>query len=148
MKGVIFIGLQASGKSSFYLNHFYTTHQRLCMDMLKTRHRENILLNACLESKQPCVIDNTNPTKNEREKYINAFKNHKFEITGYYFASSLDACLARNASRKGRECIPEIGIKGTYNKLELPQYSEGYDQLYYVDINNGVFTVEEWKDEV
>ncbi len=70
MKGVIFIGLQASGKSSFFLEKFYATHFRLNLDMLKTRHRETILLNACIDAKQAVVIDNTNPTKVERIKYI------------------------------------------------------------------------------
>ena len=58
MKGVIFIGLQASGKSTFFLQRFFTTHIRLNMDMLKTRNRETILLKACIEAKQPVVIDN------------------------------------------------------------------------------------------
>lgn len=148
MKGVIFVGLQASGKSSFYLNNFYQSHLRLSMDMLRTRYRESILFNACLESKQPVVIDNTNPTKEEREKYISGFKDHRFEIVGYYFASSLSECLERNASREGKERIPDVGLKGTYNKLKLPEYSEGFDKLYYVTMKNGGFTVEEWKDEV
>lgn len=148
MNGVIFIGLQASGKSSFYLNNFYKSHLRLNMDMLRTRHRENILFNACLESKQPVVIDNTNPTKAEREKYINGLKEHRFEVIGYYFSSNLTECIQRNASRKGKERIPDVGLKGTYNKLELPEYTEGFDKLYYVTMKNGDFTVEEWKDEV
>ncbi|MFK5976608.1 MAG: hypothetical protein QM493_08880 [Sulfurovum sp.] len=44
MCGVIFIGLQASGKSTFFLENFYKTHIRINFDMLKTRHRENIFL--------------------------------------------------------------------------------------------------------
>lgn len=148
MKGVIFVGLQASGKSYYYLNNFYKTHLRLNMDMLRTRHRENILFNACLESKQPVVIDNTNPTKEDREKYISGFKNHRFEVAGYYFASSLSECLERNACREGNERVPDVGLKGTYNKLVLPEYPEGFDKLYYVTLKNGDFTVEEWTDEV
>ena len=148
MNGVIFVGLQASGKSSFYLKNFHGTHIRLSMDMLRTRHREKILLDACLESKQKFVIDNTNPTVEGREKYIRKLKAHRFEVIGYYFQSSLDECLRRNAIREGKECIPEVGLRGTYNKLELPKYSEGFDQLYYVVMKNGGFTVEEWKDEV
>lgn len=70
MEAVIFIGLQAAGKSSFYREKFIDTHIRINLDMLKTRHRETILLNACLEAKQPLVIDNTNPTIEERKRYI------------------------------------------------------------------------------
>ncbi|MGI0118268.1 AAA family ATPase [Zooshikella sp. RANM57] len=148
MNGVIFIGLQASGKSSFFLNQFNKTHLRLNMDMLRTRHRERILFNACLESKQPCVIDNTNPTRNDREGYISGFKAHRFEVTGYYFSCKLEECLRRNSQRLGKECIPEIGIKATYKKLELPEYNEGFDKLYYVRLSENGFVVDEWKDEV
>jgi len=148
MKGVIFTGLQASGKSSFYLHQFYRTHIRLNLDMLKTRHRENIIFNACLESKQPVVIDNTNPTRKSREKYIAGFKAHRFGVVGYYFAVSLNECLRRNALRMGREHVAEAGIKATYNKLQLPDYGEGFDQLYCVSLKNGEFKVEAWEDVV
>ncbi|WP_020407666.1 AAA family ATPase [Hahella ganghwensis] len=148
MKGVIFCGLQASGKSTFYQANFSKTHIRLSMDMLKTRHREKILLQACLLAKQPVVIDNTNPTQSDRCRYIEEFKKHHFEIVGYYFSSKLDECLQYNKSRQGKECIPEAGIRGTYNKLELPALSEGFDALYYVTRNNGSFTVEEWQYEI
>ncbi|GAA6169539.1 ATP-binding protein [Sessilibacter corallicola] len=148
MNGIIFIGLQASGKSSFYQQQFSTTHIRLNMDMLKTRHRENILFQACLNSKQPVVIDNTNPTVAQREAYIEGFKEHKFNITGYYFEANLSKCLERNAARQGKDKIPEIGIKGVYKKLELPTYGEGFDCLYYVSLTGDGFNVSEWKSEI
>lgn len=148
MQGIIFIGLQASGKSSFYLRDFYKTHLRLNMDMLKTRHRESLLFNACLESKQPVVIDNTNPTQEERRRYIEGFKRHRFDIVGYYFSSVLEECLARNALRIPEERIPDVGVKGTYKKLMLPEYTEGYSQLYYVTLRGNDFIVEKWKNEI
>jgi len=146
MQGILLIGLQASGKSTFFMSHFYKTHLRLNMDMLKTRHREEILFNACLESKQSVVIDNTNPTIKEREKYIIGFKLHKFEVVGYYFESRIEDCLKRNSLREAKERIADIGIKGTHNKLELPKYSEGFDKLYYVSMRKDGFNIQEWKN--
>ena len=148
MNGIILIGLQASGKSSFFLSQFYKTHLKLSMDMLKTRNREKILFNACLEGKQPVVIDNTNPSIINRKKYIDGFKKHKFEVVGYYFESSLESCLERNALRTGKERIPDVGLKGTFNKLELPKLSEGFDRLYYVTMEKDGFKIAEWNDEV
>nr|WP_229638612.1 ATP-binding protein [Waterburya agarophytonicola] len=84
MEAVIFVGLQASGKSSFYREKFANSHIRLNLDMLKTRHREKLLFDACLQAKQSMVVDNTNPTKSDRAKYILPAKQHKFKITGYY----------------------------------------------------------------
>ncbi len=70
MEAVIFIGIQGSGKSSFYLARFYRTHIRINLDMLRTRHREQLLLSACVEGKSRFVVDNTNPTITERARYI------------------------------------------------------------------------------
>jgi len=36
MEAVIFTGIQAVGKSTFYKEHFFTTHVRINLDMLKT----------------------------------------------------------------------------------------------------------------
>ena len=44
MEMVLFIGIQATGKSSFYLERFFRTHVRINGDMLKTRHREELLI--------------------------------------------------------------------------------------------------------
>ena len=148
MKGIIFIGLQASGKSSFYLEKFYKTHIRLNLDMLKTRNREKILFEACLVAKQPLVIDNTNPTIDDRKRYIGKLREHRFKISGYYFQSNIEQCLARNKQRTGKEKIPEVGIKATYRKLQLPTYTEGFDRLYYVKIQSGKFIIEDWQNEI
>ncbi len=67
MEAIIFIGVQATGKSSFYVQRFLDTHLRLNMDMLKTRHRESVLLRAFIEDKASFVVDNTNPTRKDRE---------------------------------------------------------------------------------
>lgn len=147
MEAVIFIGLQAAGKSSFYKENFFKTHVRINLDMLKTRRRENILLKACLVAKQPFVVDNTNPAKIDRKKYIQLSKDAGFKVVGYYLKSNIDASVIRNAKRTGKERIPVVGIKRTFGKLQLPNWNEGFDNLYYVklDEDNG-FIVEEWKD--
>jgi len=55
MEAVIFIGIQGSGKSTFYNVRFFDTHVRINLDMLKTKHRQQLLLNACIEGKQPLL---------------------------------------------------------------------------------------------
>lgn len=149
MEAVVFIGIQATGKSSFYLARFWRTHVRLNMDMLRTRHREALLLRACLEGKQPFVVDNTNPSASERARYITLARSAGFRVAGYYFRSSVAEALKRNALRGDGERIPERGIFGTHKRLQLPARSEGFDELYYVTLSaEGKFEVEEWSDEV
>ena len=149
MELVLFVGMQASGKSSFYRERFFNSHIRINLDMLKTRHREDIIFQACLAAKQPCVLDNTNPTAAERAPYIHAARAAGFRVIGYYFRSRLEECRERNQARAGREVIPDGGLRGTHSKLEIPQPNEGFNALYYVRIDSpGTFAVEEWKNEV
>lgn len=37
VEGIIFVGIQPSGKSTFYHDRFSNTHLRINLDMLKTR---------------------------------------------------------------------------------------------------------------
>ena len=145
MECVVFIGIQASGKTEFYRRNFFKTHVRISMDMLKTRHREDVLLNACIEAKQPFVVDNTNPTVRERSKYIVAARRGQFKIIGYYFQTDVKGSLERNENRSGTEHLPRVAILDTHKKLELPSVKEGFDELKYVRIAEGfTFTVEDF----
>ena len=149
MEAIIFIGIQATGKSTFFQQRFFNTHVRINMDMLRKRNRERVLLAACLEAKQPFVIDNTNLTRQARAGYISQAKAAGFSVAGYYFKSALQAALERNRRRSGKSLIPEKGILGAYRKLELPSFDEGFDRLFYVEIaEDGQFIVKEWSDEV
>ena len=148
MQAIIFTGIQAAGKTSFYLDRFFRTHVRISLDMLKTRHRERRLLEACIETGQPLVLDNTNPTRAERARYLAIAKEAGYEAVGYYFRSQIAQCLARNELRREAERIPERGILGTSSRLEIPSLDEGFDELWYVRMEEGRDVVEEWKDEV
>jgi predicted kinase len=148
MEAIIFIGIQATGKSSFYKERFYRTHIRINLDMLKTRHREDVFLHACIKAKQSFVVDNTNTTLKTRRKYIELARDAGFTVTGYYFASNLQEALKRNAARLGEERIPDAGVFGAYRRLQLPIYAEGFDELFYVSLTEQGFTVKEWADEI
>ena len=143
------MGIQATGKSTFFLERFYATHLRINLDMLKTRHREALFFKACLEMKQPFVIDNTNPTVEDRQRYIPAIKKYKFRTIGYFFQSRIADALERNGTRTGKEKIAETGIKATHSKLQIPSFQEGFDELYFVQIGtDNKFIVREWQSEI
>jgi predicted kinase len=148
-EAIIFIGIPGSGKSTFFRQNFFDTHVRINLDMLKTRNREKVLVEASLKAKQSFVIDNTNVQKADRERYIPLAKEHGFAVTGYFFRSSLQECLIRNKSRPADKVVPDIGVRGRFAKLEMPSLTEGFDKLFFVRIeDNGEFIVEGWKDEV
>lgn len=142
MQLIIFTGVQASGKSTFYMLNLYHSHLRINLDMLKTRHRENIIFEAGLVSKTKMVIDNTNPTKADRARYIQRAKDAGFDVISYYFETDLSSTLERNSYRIGKANIPEVGVRATYKKLEVPSLDEGFDEIFKVKIvGNGDFSL-------
>ncbi|MBU1221591.1 hypothetical protein KKF34_08995 [Myxococcota bacterium] len=143
MEAVMFIGIQATGKSSFYRANFHDTHVRINLDMLKTRHREKKLFECCMEIKQSFVLDNTNLSKKLRQNFIAPILENGIKLKGYYFSSQIEDALKRNSERSVQ--VPERGILSAYKKLELPSYEEGFSELYYVKLNDEGFIVSEWE---
>lgn len=148
MELIILIGLQGSGKSTFFSLKFQETHLRVSLDVVRTRKREEAIVKAAISVGQRIVIDNTNPSPIDRARYINWARAAKYRIVGYYFCSELEPCITRNKQRYGRKRIPEKGLLGTYNKLKIPSFDEGFNELYYVSVSENGFKVEEWRDEV
>ena len=140
---ILFVGIQGSGKSSFYKERFYSTHVRVNRDMLKTKNREQRLAQTCFDLQQRFVLDNTSVTRAERAPYIAAARAAGFKIVGYFFQATTREAIARNAKRAGAAKIPVVGILGTYNRLEEPSLEEGFDELFVVRMNEkGEFSAE------
>ena len=148
MEMVVFMGAQGAGKSAFFRDRFFDTHVRVNMDMLVTRHRERLLLEACVEMKQRFVVDNTNPTREQRAGYIALARAHRFQVVGYCFEAGLDDLRARNARRVGKACVPDVAILSTLKKFERPAFEEGFDRLYRVDTHGDGCVVTEVPREV
>lgn len=148
MEAIIFTGIQATGKSSFYKANFFNSHIRISLDLLNTKNKQSHFLDTCFQTHSKFVIDNTNPTVEDRAKFIDLAKNNKYEVIGYYFKSDIKEALLRNSQRQGKEKIPEIGIKSCYKRLVSPSYKEGFDKLFYVKIENDKFIVENWENEI
>jgi predicted kinase len=135
MEAIILIGVQGSGKSTFYRERFFHSHVRISLDLLRTRHRQQKFLELCLATQQRFVIDNTNSKVAERAPYITAAKAALFRVAGYYFQTRLGDALRRNAQRTGKQLIPVRGIVSTFKHLEEPTLEEGFDELHAVTID-------------
>lgn len=146
-KAIIFMGIQASGKSTFYHRTLAGEYVHINLDTLHTRNRERLLLEECFREGRSFVVDNTNPAVADREKYISAAKKCGYEIEGYFFQSVIVDCMARNRLRDGKACVPDKAVACTSNRLEMPSYQEGFDRLYFVRIEQGEFVVEQWREE-
>lgn len=144
-KMIIMMGLQGSGKSTFYLKFLSQDYIRVNLDTLKTRHRERLLIDECIGEGKNFVIDNTNPTRADRARYISLAKEQGYHVIGYFMESKIKDCIIRNSLREGKARVPNTAIAATSNKLEIPSYEEEFDELYFVK-NDGVsMTIEEWR---
>ena len=133
MELIMLVGAPGSGKSTFCLQHFHNTHIRLNLDMLGTRHRENILFRACLEAKQPVCIDNTNLTARVRARFLGPARAARFSCKAYVLDTTLEACLAYNEGRPDKTRVPDQALRSMYRKLEPPTQQEGFDEVIMIN---------------
>ena len=141
----IMIGIQGSGKSTF-CRMYLPEVTRINLDTLHTRNKEKLKINECFDRGCDYVVDNTNPTRKDRLRYIPDAKNNGYYVVGYYMQSQLQECIRRNNERTGKERIPAKAIAMTSNRLELPSYDEGFDELFYVADDGKEMIVEEWRE--
>lgn len=144
-QAVVFIGIQASGKTTFF-NRMLSdgTYTHISLDELHTRNKENLLLAECLNQGRSFVIDNTNPEITDRAKYIQEAKEYGYHVIGIFFQSIVKDCVSRNKERG--EKVPSKAIAAASNRLQLPSRLEGFDELYFVRIENDNFVISTWEE--
>jgi predicted kinase len=142
---VIFVGLQASGKSTFFRERFAATHEHVSKDLLRNNknpnRRQAQLIEAALKEGSPVVVDNTNPTVEDRRTLIEPGRRCGARIVGYFFDSTVRQCIERNRLRAGKARVPDVAIYAAAKKLVPPSYSEGFDELFRVRLIASSFEV-------
>jgi predicted kinase len=152
MELIIFTGLQASGKSSFYRARFAQTHIHVSKDLFrnnsKPSRRQRQLIEEALVAGRSVVVDNTNPTAEDRSELIELARLHDASVVGYYFESKVTECQERNRKREGANRVPDVALFATVKRLECPTRAEGFDQLFFVRLAApGEFEISDWIEE-
>ena len=129
---VIFIGLPASGKSTYYLQHFAATHLHVSKDLLPRGARQEPLIEKALAAGQSVVVDNTNPSPAARAPLIALGRRHGARIAGYFFEVDVKTALVRNRLREGKGRVPDVALFVTKKKLVPPSYDEGFDEIHVI----------------
>ena len=143
---IIMTGIQGSGKTTFCRKQF-PEYDRISLDDLHTRNKEKIAFEQALSEEKDIVIDNTNPSASDRERYIRKAKAKGYKVTGYFMQSRISDCIERNRNRAGKARVPDTAIAATSNKLQMPSLEEGFDELYFVSTNDGGFSVSKWREQ-
>jgi predicted kinase len=141
----VFVGLQASGKSTFLHERFARTHQHISKNLFphnrnKNRRQEH-LLRAALSAGRSVVVDNTSPTSEDRRPLVRLGHEYGAKVLGYFFDASVSECLRRNEMREGKARVPDVAIYATATKLVAPSIEEGFDELLCVRLNDSTFEV-------
>ncbi|HAA55190.1 MAG TPA: kinase [Myxococcales bacterium] len=144
---VIFVGLQASGKSTFFKLHFDPTQPYISKDAMSGSGKEQRLqrrVRAYLEEGRSVVVDNTHPTPMCRQALIELGRAYGAPVWGVYFETSLEDALKRNALRSGRQRVPEKIMITQHRRMIPPQKREGFDRIFLVSMKEPFgFTIQE-----
>ena len=136
---IIFIGLQGSGKSTYYQSNFAATHVHVSKDLRKNvrkrEERQTQLVAEALAAGKSVVVDNTNPTPDLRAPLISLGKRHNARVAAYFFDVPVKVAVVRNRQREGKARVPDVAIFLTAKKLKPPSFEEGYDEVHVIGLN-------------
>lgn len=135
-EAVIFIGLQGSGKTTYFEKHFAATHSHISRDVQRTADLEAALLRDCLQSGRSFVVDNTNATRAARAPYIQQAKAAGFQVRSCLFDTPIRTAIGRNNHRKDKKPIPVPAILRAAKMLQPPTRDEGFDEIQIVQIES------------
>jgi predicted kinase len=130
---IIFVGLQAAGKSTYYHAHLAATHVHVSKDLMKnTRDRDakqQQMIERALAAGQSVVVDNTNPTPVVRAPLVEQGRRHGARVAAYFFEAVVKDAVVRNRRREGKARVPDVAIFVTAKKLVPPTLAEGFDEV-------------------
>ena len=133
---VIFVGMQASGKSTYYRAQLAATHVHVSKDLMPTARnrdaKQRDLIARTLAAGRNVVVDNTNPTPAVRAPLIELGRAHGARVVAYYFEITVKEAIARNRLREGKARVPDVAIYVTSKKLVPPSFDEGFDEVRVV----------------
>ena len=141
MRVVIMMGIPASGKSTLANSLGIRV---LASDELRLQHPEipptsttiwtmmQNMLRQCIENNEDVVIDATNVSVKDRDRWLSVIKEEKekgFQIftSLYIMTTPKEVCLERNKHREAR--VPDVAIHSIEKRWENPTKEEYFDEI-------------------
>ena len=135
---VVFTGLPASGKTTFYRQRFAASHVHISKDLWPSgaakASRQARELREALAAGRAVVVDNTSPSAADRAEIIGIARQLGARVIGYYFTATTREAIGRNRGRAAPARVPDVAIFTKAKRLVPPAAAEGFDELYTVAI--------------
>jgi predicted kinase len=135
---ILFVGLPGSGKSSFYRSNFADSHEHISKDLMPNvsnrDRRQQQAIEQALSSGKSVVVDNTSPRPEDRAPLIALGHRFQAQVIGYYFDCPVKECVARNHQRQDKARVPDVAIYVAAKRMKKPEYAEGFDEIYSVQL--------------
>ncbi|KAL3274287.1 hypothetical protein HHI36_015692 [Cryptolaemus montrouzieri] len=131
---ILMVGSQGSGKSHFCKKELIPNgYVHINRDSLKSWEKCVLMLEQCIGKKKNAVIDNTNPDKASRKKYIDIAKKHGVQCRCLVMSTSFEHCKHNNKFRglsdKTHEVIGDMLLYTFRKNFEPPEMSEGFSEI-------------------
>lgn len=142
---VLLMGPPAAGETTFAKKHFTMNNKYIYVsrDELKTQVKCLKIAKNALEQKKSVVIDNTNPDKTSRKKYIEIAQQFNVPIRCFEMTTSRKLAEHLNIYREiltflecgynqRRKQIPKVAYNIYYKKYQPPT-NEGFEKIYQIE---------------
>ena len=143
---VIFCGLQASGKSTFFETQFHKEDWvYISKDQMPRKNKQKRQMDElyhALRQGSNVIVDNTNPTVEDRAAIIELGREYKARMVCYYFRSDIDDCWERNLKRGGKACVPKVALLSCAKKMQRPRLEEGFSTVFDVRLLTNGYEIE------
>ncbi|GAA4934127.1 hypothetical protein GCM10023237_65530 [Streptomyces coeruleoprunus] len=130
----VLVGLQASGKSTFYEQCLSERYGLVSKDLFprgarNKQRRQMRLVEDAVAAGRSVAVDNTNPSPEEWGPLLELAHAYGATVTAYWFPPDVTGSLRRNALREGRDRVPDIGVLATMKRLRKPSPDDGFDTV-------------------
>ncbi|MFW3168504.1 AAA family ATPase [Geodermatophilus sp. CPCC 206100] len=130
---VVMAGLQAAGRRTPVL----PTTRRLAAgpctaawpNARRREARQRRVVAELLAEGRSVVVDNTNPTAEERAPLVAAARAAGVAVRAVWLDTPLAVCAGRNDAREGRARVPPAGLYETAARFVPPSLAEGFDRV-------------------